>query len=552
MDLQIAGLGLESGAAFLPIAAQVVALAQKRGSGADKLQLAFNADPLAVLAREGRLPYSLEHGLNQLADLATWTDNNLPHSTAVRVGTAPYHHAGATAAQDLGFSMATALAYLRAMTSSGMSLQAASGQLLFSYGLGCNMFLAIAKLRAARKLYARVIEACGGTQEEARMRMHVKTSRRVITARDPWVNLLRNTVTCFAGAVAGAEIITTYPFDSAIGLPSELSRRIARNTQVILQEESHLNTVVDPAGGCWLVEKVTDELAEKAWAQLQAVEAQGGMPQAILSGYIREQIEEAFTPRLKNIARRRDAITGVSEFPNLSEEPIHPPKVDLGTIQDDAAKRLRSRGGNPQPAIDALAKAAGTAHGGALTDLAIQAAAEGARVGQLASGLWPAQEPLRIAPIHPHPYAEAFEQLRDAADDYEHLTGERPKVFLVNLGPLAEHNARQGYAQNFFQAGGFEVIPSPPLEDAEQAVEAFAQSGANIAVICSSDQRYQQQVPQVAPALKRVGARTVILAGAPGEHEQTYTAAGVDRFIYVRCDVLQTLRELLQEEGALS
>ena len=547
VHLQMAGLALEAGAAAAPAAALLAAYADRQGVARADLRLAFNADPLAVLARDGQLPVPLGGALRDLADLARWTSRHLPASTSVRVGTAPYHHAGATAAQDLGFSMATGILYLRTLTDAGLSLQAATRQIVFSYSVGTNFFLAIAKLRAARKLWARVVEASGGDRDAQRMRLHVRTSKRVITTRDPWVNLLRNTVGTFAGAVAGADAITSEPFDKALGLSNDFSRRIARNTQLILQEESHLGRVLDPAGGSWMIESITDELAEKAWQTMQAVEAQGGMAEALTSGWVADQIESAFKPRLYNLAHRKDPITGVSEFPNLAEPPLQREMPDVDALRADACAR-RTRADEAGRA--ALARLAGAADGEQRIDALIEAAAHGASIGELAGALWPdAGEALSIAPLAPHPYAEPFEALRDASDAYLARTGRRPAVFLANLGPVAHYTARATYAKNFFEAGGFAVIGDRGFASPDAAAEAFAQSDAAIAVICSSDKLYESLVTEAAPKLKAAGARTVLLAGFPGDREDAYREAGVDRFIFIKCNVLHTLRDLLLEEG---
>lgn len=554
VQLELAGLGLEAGAAFLPAAASAVALYKKRNLSFSRVWGAFNADPLAVLVRSGELPAPVDVMLSQMADLAKWTDANLARFRSIRVGTGPYHHAGATAAQDLGFSMATGITYLRATQQAGMSIAAGAKQMVFAYSLGCNAFLAIAKLRAARRLWARVLDACGvefPDGEDPGMVIHARTSKRVITARDPWVNLLRNTVTTFAGAVGGADIFTAEPFDKAIGLSDDFSRRIARNTQVILMEESHLNRVIDPSGGCWFIEELTDELCEKGWAVLQEIESQGGMVKAIESKWIHEQIDSAFAPRMKNIARRKDALTGVSEFPNLGEKAPARRQPDYEKLVDQA--RAQAGAGNAD-----AAKAIGQADDRMAA--CIEAAGQGASISDMMKVLVGESQRATTDVMFPFPYAKPFEELRDASDDYLALTGERPKVFLANMGPVAHHTVRATYAKNFFEAGGFQVMDNQGFvgeskEDtdgaAQKAADAFRDSGASIAVICSSDVLYPGMVPAVTPKLKQAGARTVILAGNPGENKPTYDQAGVDRYIYISCDVLGTLRELLEEEGVL-
>jgi methylmalonyl-CoA mutase len=554
VHLDLVGVTLEAGAAFLPAAGVLVALWRRQGVSPDQARGAFNADPLAVLARDGQLPLSPEAALAQMADLAVWTAWNYPHVTAVRVGTAPYHHAGATAAQDIAFGMATAVEYLRTMTAgvnsaAHLDVGAAARQILFSISLGTHHFLAVAKLRAARRLWARVVEACGGPPDAGAMRVHVRVSKRVLTLRDPYVNLLRNTVACFAAGIGGAEAITSVPFDAAAGLPDALSRRIARNTVLVLQEEAQLHRVIDPPGGSWYLDWLTDQVADKAWGIFQEVERRGGMLRAIESGWVAKQIDSAFAPRARNLARRKEGITGVSEFPNIGEAPVVRPAPDRITLRAAAVARLAGarRGG---PALTALA--ADWRDTGPTTATAVEAAERGASIGQLARALGFHADPTVIPPLTPHPFAEPFEELRAASDAWQAAHGRRPRVFLANMGSVAHHTARATYAKNFFEAGGFEVVGNDGFKDAEAAARAFAGSGATVAVICSSDKLYPDVVPQVAPRLKAAGARAVVLAGNPGANEAAWRRAGVDRFIFIKCDVLATLRQMLAEEGVVT
>lgn len=539
VNLTAVGVAIVPGAAYAPVAAMLTELWQRRNVPPDQARGAFNADPLAVLAREGRLPRSVDQALAELGELAAWTSANLPRVTAVAVDTSPYHHAGATAAQDLAIAMATAAAYLRAMTAAGLGVDTAARQVLFRLSLGTHHFLAIAKLRAARRLWARVVEAAGGSDTAAAMQIHARVSDRVLTVRDPYVNILRNTVGVFAAILGGAQVVASVPLDQVVGPADDFTRRVARNTLLILEEEAHLNRVVDPAGGSWFLDRITTDLAAEAWKIFQEIERRGGMLAVLESGWIASEIEAAFAPRAKDIARRKEGITGVSEFPNVAEEPIERTIPDIAALRRAAIDRV-SKKGKAAPA--SIANFAGM----------LDAAANGATIGQLARALGFHQSPARIEPLPARSFAEPFEELRDAADAWQAKHGTRPRVFLANLGPVAHHTARATYSKNFFEAGGFEVLANEGFRDAPAAAAAFQESGATIAVICSSDKLYPELVPTTAAALKLSGARSVVLAGNPGENETAWRAAGVDRFIFMKCDVLATLRDMLREEGVLA
>jgi methylmalonyl-CoA mutase len=556
--LDIAPVSLDAGAAFLPAAALLAALFRQRKLDPASVACAFNADPLGALMSEGQLPVPLDVALAQMADLAAWTAGNYQHATAVEVNTGAYHHAGATSTQDLAFAVATGVEYLRAMTRAGMGVDAAVRQVVFGVSLGCRFLQAIARLRALRSMWAKVVTSAGGSEGAARStQIRVRTSRRVLTRRDPWVNLLRNTVCCFAGAVGGADSITTAPLDAAIGLSDEFSRHLARNTQTILLEESHLNRVIDPAGGSWFLERLTDQFAEKAWALFQEIEGRGGMIRAANEGWVAGQIRTVEAARERNLATRKQAVTGVSEHPNVSEQPVTRPKPDRVKLRAEASARLVAwRRDHPcDAALPALARvAADPARAqGALTEAAVKAAEAGATLGQISAALAGDKgSPAHALPLALHPYAAAYEELRDASDQYTAKTGARPQVFLANMGTPAECIARATYALNFFQAGGFGVVNNDGFKDPDAAAAAFRQSGAKIAVICSTDKKYETVVEATAPRLKAAGARTAILAGNPGANEAKYRTAGVDRFIFMKCEILGTLHELLREEGVLS
>jgi methylmalonyl-CoA mutase len=539
--LSIAGFHFDAGAAFLPAAALYVASSEQAGVPLAALRGGFNADPLKALVRDGALPVPLPVALRQMADLAAWTAANAPCMTAVEVSSVPYHNAGATAADDVAFAIATGIDYLRALTDAGLGIETAARQITFSIGLGCRFYLAIAKLRALRKLWADVVAASGGGIAAQRMMLRVATGRRVLTTRYQSLNILRNTVACYAGAVGGADAITTTPFDQPTGLPTDSSRRNARNTQLILAQECHLARVVDPAGGSWYIENYTRQVATHAWTVVRQIEAGGGMAAAVLDGWVANRIKATETAREHDIATRKVAVIGVTEHAKLSDDRSEQPAPDFPRLAREAIQRLSAwRGECGYPAtLDAVA----TATSGHLAAAAIAAARDGATLGQIAAKLIPAgAHPTLMAPLSVHPYDDAFEALRDDAEAFAATHGHRPRVFLAGIGSPAEQSARKTYATGVFEAGGFEVVQS-------DAADAFASSGAAIAVICSSDRRYPEGVPSLAPMLRQAGAVTIVLAGHPGASEVAYRTAGVDRFIYTGCDVLETLRALMPSDG---
>jgi methylmalonyl-CoA mutase len=547
--LDLAPVALRAGAAFLPAAALLMALWQRRRVKPEAACGAFGADPFGTLAATGTLPMSMEEALSLLARLAKHTAATYPHVLAVEVNTGPYHDGGCTETQDLAIALSTGVAYVKAMMRAGMSADQACRQILFTLSVPADQFLGIAKLRAARKLWARVAEAFGAAEPARAMHLHAVSAMRMMTRRDPWVNMLRTTVACFSAAVAGAEAITVRPFTAAIGLDSELSRRIARNTHVILAEESNLSKVIDAAGGSWYVETRTDEMAKVAWGEFQAIEADGGIAQALQQGSLAAKIAAVWAQREKNLATRRDPITGVSEFPNILEQPLPCEKPDAGALRHAAAERLqaaRRAAKRDAAAVRAVLEPAGDG----VVAQAVECAASGATLGALAAAL--AGTAICVPAIPAHRFAEAFESLRDAADAHKAKTGEEPCIFLANLGSVAQHTARATFSKNFFETAGIRAISNEGFEDADACAAAFKDSGAKVAIFCSADPIYEEMVEKVAPKLKAAGCTLLYLAGNPGDKREAYKAAGVDDFIFLGCNVLETTRATLAHLGVIA
>ncbi|QNE78853.1 methylmalonyl-CoA mutase [Streptomyces finlayi] len=461
--LDLAPVALDASGEFDPAVRELLRLHEEGGVPGEAVRGSLGGDPLGHAARTGTEP--------DFEDAVRWAQvcaAGYPGLRALSVDALPYHEAGGSAAEELGFSLATGVAYLRALTGAGLSVEAACAQLEFRFAATADQFLTIAKLRAARLLWARVAEVCGSVDAGAQ-RQHAVTSSVMMTRRDPWVNMLRTTLACLGAGVGGAESVTVLPFDHALGLPDAFARRIARNTSTILMEESHLARVIDPAGGSWYVERLTTELASAAWEFFQEIERAGGQAVALRSGMAGERLAATWAARSRNLARRKEPVTGVSEFPNLTEPPV---------------KRE-------------AAPAAGASSGGGLPKVRRD---------------------------------EAFEALRARSDAHVTASGARPKVFLAALGPAAAHTARASFASNLFRAGGIEPVHEPVSVDASTVAGAFAASGATIACLCSSDTLYAEQADTVGAALKGAGAEQVFLAGRPGEYTGVdgYVFAGCD------------------------
>ncbi len=559
-------LAIHCGASALPLLSLLAAQQQRGGGSLGFLNGHVAADPIGVLAQKGSLAISLEQAYDEMAALAYWAAIKLPTLATVLVDTAPYHDAGANAVQELAFGLATGVAYLRAMIERNIDINIAAAKIQFDFAIGGQFFMEIAKLRAARLLWAQVVTTFGGDDYFAALHIHARTARRNKSAVDPHINILRATTEALAAVIGGVESICVAPFDEPVGPPDDFSRRIARNVQVILQEEANLvsrmtlTQLMDAAGGSYAVETLTNELAQAAWAQFQAIEAQGGMVAALASGSVQSSIAAVAEQRAAALAKRRDVLVGVNQFANPAEKPRPTTAPDGEPVYAARATHVadyRSRRDAAAVAA-ALEDVAEAKPNKPMTfgDAAVTAASAGATLGEIAAALRrPNEATVTVSPLPKIRLAEPFEVLRAATVALREKAGERAtSLFLANLGPARQHKARADFAQSFFEVGGFHVLTNNGFATTDEAAAAALAAGAPAVVICSTDETYPELVPPLVRAIKEKAPDVaVILAGRPAEQIEAHKAAGVDEFIYLGADAVAINRWLLDhiERGRL-
>ncbi len=546
---------LEAGGNAVAAAAAFIASVRRRNIAPETIRGSFNLDPLGALVCDGTLVYGLDRSFEMAVSVAAWCLEHMPGIRALSVSTVPYHGAGATPVQELAFALATGIEWLRTLEHRGLEPDEACRQIKFLFATGRDFFTEAAKLRAFRRIWAQAAASCGVNGPEAAAIIHTVSSMKNLTVRDPWVNLLRVTVGAFAATVGGADEMTTLPFDTLIGPSDPLGRRMALNTQTICREECHLDQVIDPGGGSWFIEALTDDLARAAWTLFQEIEAKGGMRQLITDGGLSTLLAPAAERERRNTARRKSPVTGVSTWPNLDEKAVTRNQPDVQDLLDRIAARRQATSSSTDVKLH-LARLAHDADSigtpRTLMDTAIQAADAGATLAQLADALQTESQPSRTLPLPRVSDAAPFERLRDISDEILAATGSRPTIFLACLGPMPEHTARATFAKNFFEAGGFETVVMAGSGSSEEAILSFQSSSATFACICSSDSFYDEGAAPLAQALNQAGAQKVCLAGRPGANESRWREAGIDHFIFVGCDLLETLSSLMQETGLTS
>ena len=456
-----------------------------KGIDPAKCEIRFGYDPIGATAVWGQSAYNwweMAPAVTEAIKKLSAQGFNGPFAVADgRI----IHDAGGSEVQELAWVLGVMVSYLRALEDANIPVETARSMIYARLSADADQFLTLAKFRALRLLWARVEESCGFAPKP--LFIAAETAWRMLTQRDPYVNLLRATVATFSAGLGGANSVCVLPHTLALGLPDAFARRAARNTQLVLLEESNLAKVSDPAAGAGGIEALTQELCASAWALFQDIEKAGGAFYALGNNVLQPKVSATRKARQASIAKRREVLTGASEFPNL-----HEPRASVLKVKPVPAKPY----GRDKIKFNAL-------------------------------------EPIRLA--------VPFEALRDKSDHLLARQGARPKVFLANLGTPADFTARAGFAKSFFETGGIEVVDNEGFSDAAALAEAFKASGASFACLCSSDKLYPDHATAAAKALKAAGCKHIYLAGKPGELEPALREAGVADFIFSGGDALALL-----------
>ncbi|MBU2512069.1 methylmalonyl-CoA mutase subunit beta [bacterium] len=549
IDLTKVSLVIRPGISFLPLYCFLLNVLNSRNISYTDLKGHLVVDPISLLTTNGGLSVSLEACYNNMAACVEWSSQNTPNFGVIGIDTCPYSESGASNSQELAIALATGVEYLREMLSRGVDVEKTALSIGFHMAVGSDFFLNIAKLRALRILWAKIVSASGGSEQAQKTRLHVSTVRYNKTKHDPHVNLLRATTEAYSAILGGCDSLAVESFDSVFGLPSELSRRVSRNIQVILKEECYGDKVIDPAGGAWYVEALTDQLAEKAWCEFQEIEKLGGTSNALKQGYIQKQILNVTAETKNETAYRKKIIVGTNMYPNLDEPfmPIRMPNFEkIHLNRADEAKLYKSK----RDFSNALTGLSGREEKLNL-EACLKLTAQGVTLGELNSALVNKENsPISIEPLKMRRVSEDYEELRTKAQDYKDKKGFWPQVFLANMGPLKQHKARADFSTGFLQPGGFSVISPEGFKTVEEAVKATLSSTAKIVVICSTDDTYPDLVPDFAKQIKKERPEiTVVVAGYPKDHIDQFREVGVDEFIHLKANNLQLLQQFQDKAG---
>ncbi|WP_026320196.1 methylmalonyl-CoA mutase small subunit [Phocaeicola barnesiae] len=469
----------------LQLAELLVAYFKEKGYDPEKIQGSVNFDPISKMLQKGKdLSGIVAKGAELVKVLAPF-----PKFRCIAVNSLKLNNAGAYIYQELGYALAWGNYYLNALVEAGIPVDLAARKIKFNFGISSNYFMEIAKFRAARMLWADIVKAYGPTEECAcKMVAHAETSTFNLTLFDAHVNLLRTQTEAMSAAIAGVNSITVTPFDKVYETPNEFSERIARNQQLLLKEEAHLNRIVDAAGGSYYIENLTVAIAQQAWNLFLETEDAGGMLAAIQQGTVQDTVNASNKARHEAVSKRKEILLGTNQYPNFSER------------------------------------------------------AEGKMPVSCCCGCGGHENEAAFASLNTDRAASEFEALRLQT---EH-SGKRPKAFMLTIGNLAMRQARAQFSCNFLACAGYEVIDNLGFATVEEGAEAALKAQADIVVICSSDDEYAQYA---VPAYELLKDKVLfIVAGAPACMEEL-KAAGIENFIHVRCNVLETLKSYNEKLG---
>lgn len=537
-----------SGLATGALAALYFAYVRQAGFRLKDLKGAFDNDPLALLAEGGTLPCSLDDAYDEMAALTEYVKSKAPGIQSIGVQGHVYHNGGGSSAQELGYVLATGVEYMSALTERGLDPADVAAHMRISLSVGSQFFVEIAKFRAFRMLWNRVLESFGVPEDRRRLHLHARTGLWNKTLYDPYVNMLRTTTEAFSAVIGGCDSLHVGPFDEVIRESDTFSRRIARNTHAILAEECHLGKVVDPAGGSWAVETLTAQMAEQAWQILQDIEGRAGMADALDRGIPQQAVEAMRREKLKNMQQRKDVLVGTNVYPMASESRLESRKVAYDAVLRQRMAALKE--------ARAASKAAGLladlrempAFGLERMELAVEAARQGATLGDLHAAWYaPANAEVSAPKIPFKRSAEDFERLRAQSENWQKAKGEAPMVLQLNYGPSRAYRIRADWTSAFFQTGGFKVVNDQDFGSLEAMLDAVESTNASVAVLTSDDETYAVEAVDAAKALKSAKPNLYLLmAGAPGEREAELRAAGINDFVHMRVNNYKMNEALLE------
>jgi len=506
--------------AVLPVLAGYVVAAEEQGVSQDKLSGTIQNDILKEFMVRNTYIYPPEPSMRIIADIIGYTAQNMPKFNSISISGYHIQEAGATQALELAFTLADGMEYVRTAMKSGLDVDSFAPRLSFFFAIGMNFYLEVAKLRAARLLWWRIMKEFGAKSPKSMMlRTHCQTSGWSLTEQDPYNNVVRTTIEAMAAVFGGTQSLHTNALDEAIALPTEFSARIARNTQILIQEETHITNVIDPWAGSYMMEKLTQDMADMAWETIQEVEKMGGMTQAVNSGWAKLQIEKCAAEKQARIDSKQDVIVGVNKYKLAKEDAIEILDVDNHAVRESQVARLKTirasrNQGEVSAALEALTEAAESGTGN-LLDLAIKATRLRATVGEISDALEKVYGRHRANnQVVSGVYSAAFgnspgiDELRELIEEFAAAEGRRPRIMIAKLGQDGHDRGAKVVATAFADLG-FDVDIGPLFQTPEEAARQAIENDVHAVGVSTLAAGHKTLVPQLIQALKDQGAEDI-------------------------------------------
>ncbi|KRC82278.1 methylmalonyl-CoA mutase [Sphingomonas sp. Root241] len=547
--------------AVLPCLAFYIVAAEEQGVRQDQLTGTIQNDILKEFMVRNTYIYPPEPSMRIVADIIAYTAQHMPRFNSISISGYHMHEAGATAVQELAFTLADGMAYVRAAIARGLSIDEFAGRLSFFFGIGMNFFMEVAKLRAARLLWSRIIAGFGGSARSQMLRTHCQTSGVSLQEQDPYNNVIRTTIEAMAATFGGTQSLHTNSLDEAVALPTDFSARIARNTQLILQEETGMTHVVDPLGGSYYVEALTNELAEKAWALIEEVEALGGMTHAVESGMPKEHIERAAAARQARVDRGEDVIVGVNKYRLAEEAPMDILDIDNARVRADQIKRIeRTRAERDATKAE---EALGDLRRGAVASdnllaLCVEAARARCTLGEMSAAMEVAfgRHAVGVTPIKgvygpAHAEDKGWLRAEEGVAAFERRQGRKPRVLVAKMGQDG-HDRGANVVASAFADLGFDVISGPLFQTPAETCALAVEKQVDVVGASSLAAGHKTLIPELVDALKQAGRPDIkVVAGGviPPQDYEFLRAHGVQAIFGPGTNLVSAAAEVLKLLG---
>jgi len=527
---------------------------KKCGINGSKIKGSIEFDPFMAFMLHGELLASYGNIFKEMAIAMKMAKKYCPNFKIIGINGANYINAGGNAVQELAFSFACSAEYIRQMLKNGFDIDEIASNFHFNFSAGPVFFTEIAKFRAARLIWSKIISEFGGNEESQKLHFSAAITNWNKSNLDAHVNMLRTTSETLSAILGCAEMISTNPYDENIRMPEEFSRRVARNIQNVLLHECNLTEVIDPSGGSYYIESLTEKIATASWELFKKVEKTGGMFESLSQGFPQKEIKVVAAQKIKDLCSRKEFLLGTNkhaikgedlqnEYESVPEEVIEQSSIQVLKILE------RMEQNQDKPELQKLHDDF-SSESPELVNSFIEAALAGDTFIEIIDAVRNYDNPAQIEKLEIFRSSEIFENLRFKTDEFRKQFGSAPKVFLASFGTLKQYKARVDFAAEFFNVGGFDSINKGGYSNSGEAVVSFKESDAKVLVICSSDDVYPEVVQQLISLMKNRGVEAyILLAGYPEDKVEAYKSAGVNDFIHVKANIIEVLGKVLKYLG---